>query len=445
MSERVIITGVGTVNPVGIGWKNFWNGCLAGHSVVKKIPDIWKHYARFNSEIWSPLGKIDYNDFFISKRELRCNDPVSILAICATIDALRYADIDLIELNDKNRTIKLDKINRKKIGVFIGTGSGGISTAFRSNSHQLLANTKDKIKKLDNANGKTFKSVLNNMIHPKKYNFFTASMFMPNTIASKIGVKLSINGPTRSFCSACASSTVAIGNAYRAIKDREIDIAIVGGSEYFNDHYGTCFRAFDIIKAIADSVETICPFDVKRKGFLFTEGGAGILILENLKHAEKRNVSGIAEIVGYSENSDSYSMMAPEPGGKQIASVLDSVCEQSKLKTEDIDYINPNGTGTISNDSIEAKVIKKIFGAKPYINATKSITGHVMGASGAIETIVTALSIKNQTSHICKNLTNPIEDLNFIFKEGKLAINNAIKLSNGFGGHNCAVALKRIS
>jgi 3-oxoacyl-[acyl-carrier-protein] synthase II len=286
--------------------------------------------------------------------------------------------------------------------------------------------------------------MVSQMIYPRKFNYFIVSMFMPNTIVSMISTKLSIHGPMRSFNAACASSTVAIGNAYKAIKNNEVDIAIAGGSEYLNDCYGSNFRAFDVMKTIAKSAEKICPFDKKRDGFLFSEGGAGILILENLGHAKNRNVSGIAEIIGYAENSDGYNKLAPEPEGKYIAEVLDLAFEESNLRGKDIDYINPNGTGSLQNDSIEAKIIKNKIGSKPYISATKSLTGHVMGASGAIETIVTALSIKDQTSHICKDLTDPIEDLNFVLEPKKIDIYNALKMSNGFGGHNCALVLKRI-
>ena len=183
--------------------------------------------------------------------------------------------------------------------------------------------------------------------------------------------------------------------------------------------------------------------DQKRSGFLFAEGGCAVLVLESLDHALSRGGTPIAEITAYAETFDAYSAMAMDPSARQIEAMLGMLLAGAHLPAEAINYINTHGTGTIANDDIEAGVIERMFGKRPAINATKSFIGHTVGAAGAIEAAVTALSIRDQKVHGCANLTDPVRDLNFVITARSLAVNHAVSQSFAFGGHNAALVLSK--
>jgi 3-oxoacyl-[acyl-carrier-protein] synthase II len=273
-------------------------------------------------------------------------------------------------------------------------------------------------------------------------------MSMPNTAAATLGIKYSLHGSNITVCNACAAGTTAIGRAYLAIRGGEADAALAGGVEYLRDDYGGIFRAFDAAKTLVDAGEDPSkanrPFDKARTGFLFAEGGAAILMMESLDHALARGARPLAEICSFAETFDAYSMMSPDPSGKHIELMLRAALTQAGITALDIDYINAHGTGTVVNDDIEARTIERIFGDKPLVNSTKSLIGHSVGASGAIEVAVTALSIQSQTTHICKNLENPILPLRFVREAKAYPIQKALTQSFAFGGHNAAVVLSRL-
>lgn len=455
-NRRVVITGSGTINPIGLNTENFWENCISGKTNVQKIPEQWFNYSNFNSKIWSPLPRIDYSKYSITDIEEKQNDISTLLSISCSFQAIDSAKLKYTKIDDKKNTFKIDSIDNKKAGVFIGTGIGGVNTLGSCFAYQILNNQKSLLNDLLNSNEiKSNKkiqeeliSIINNIILPKRFNPFAVSMIMPNASGSKIAIKFNLQGMNNTFSSACASGTVAIGNGYNKIKNGEIDLAITGGVEYMHDEYGGLYFAFDTLKTLlnsdkyADIEKANKPFDKNRSGFLYSQGGCGILILEELEHAKKRAAPVIAEIIGYSENCDAHNIMMIEESGQLIKRMINQLLKESGISKEDVDYINAHGTGTILNDEIESKIIEEMFGKKILINSTKSIIGHTLGASGAIEAIVTALSIKDKKTHICKNLEYPIRDLNFVTKAKEYSINTAISQSFGFGGHNSAIALK---
>jgi 3-oxoacyl-[acyl-carrier-protein] synthase II len=242
---------------------------------------------------------------------------------------------------------------------------------------------------------------------------------------------------------------VAVGNAFRAIRDGRVDVAVSGGCEYFADEHGHIFRSFDVsgtlVRDYADSETANRPFDEKRSGFLFSQGGAAALVLEELEHAQRRGAPIMAELIGFAETFDAHSMMSLAPGGKQIERMIHAALDDADLSPDDIDYINAHGTGTRNNDEIEAGVIDRVFGKSVRVNSTKSLLGHTIGASGAFEALVTALTLRDGMTHICKNLDTPLLDLNFVRNTDRFDPQIGLSQSFAFGGHNAAVVLRRFN
>ena len=445
MSERkVVVTGLGTLNALGTNVCEFWANCLSGETSVSPIPEKWNRYAQYNSKYWSPLPDIDYTDYGITKNEVRQSDPASLLAAVSVGEALENGGVESEIVDGKLNMCQLVDIDPYRSGVFIGTGQGGLHTAMANESHQILALTKKRLASLLSnpeleLNG-AIAEVLDDMHHPLRANYFSVGMSMPNSTAANLGIKYALKGANETYAAACASGTIAIGKAFRAIRSGRLDFAICGGTDYLYDEYGAIFRGFDIPKALTteegppDSVSR--PFDEDRSGFLFSQGGAGLLVIEDLEHATRRNAAILVEITGYEETFDAYNIMMPEPDGSEIRTLLTRILDSSGVVADEIDYINAHGTGTAKNDPIEAQAFADVFGKKPCINSTKSLIGHTIGASGAIEAIVSVKSIGDQTVHVSKNLEKPIMDLNFATETRELPVRRALSLSYAFGGHN---------
>lgn len=441
--EDVFVTGLGIVSPIGITVDSFWKSCIESKSNVKKIPDEWNHYSKYNSGIWSPLPDINFKEYGFSRLDLLQKDPVSLITLMASEEALKHANISSVVIDKKNKQFELNGIKSDKTGVFIGTAAGGVYSFLKNNAcHMLDSFTSGLINE-----GTKIESI-EKLVHPKKINPFVVSMLMANSIASSIGIKYSLHGVNRTITQACSSGTSAIGYAYQAIKSGQIDFAICGGAEYLYDDYGGIYKGYDIARVLANKHKNINqsnrPFDQERSGFLYSQGGSGVLILESRKSVEKRNADVLAQISGFAETFDAFSMMSISPDGQMIKKMIRNALSEGNLNLEDIDYINAHGTGTELNDEIESKVIEDLFIKKPLVNSTKSLTGHGLGVSGAIEAIVSVLSIQNQTTHICKNLKNPIRDLNFVITNNPHNIRHVLSESFAFGGHNAALVFSKV-
>lgn len=444
MTRRVVITGTGIVSGIGTSTDEFWRNCLDGNTVVESIPSQWTLYERFKSTLWAPLPAMDYGERGITRPQRMQHDPVSLNAILAAREATAAAGWPLSEGGEGHQA-----------GVYIGTGIGGSHTFLDNHRHPVCFETRKRLCALleDNTLSAGHREALGEVVelmqHPRRINPFMASMYMPNTVAASLGIEFSLRGPNRTYCQACASGTVAVGEAFRAIRRGEVDAALAGGSEYFYDHHGYLFQAFDVAGTLVqdcDDPETAnCPFDERRSGFLFSQGASVILALESLESAVERGAPILAEITGYGESFDAHNMMAMAPGGEQIEWMIRSAVADAELTLERIDYINTHGTGTPSNDRIEADVLGRLFGKRPLVNATKSLVGHTIGASGAMEAAVLALSLRHQTTHPCRNLRTPIADLNFVSSSGDFNLANGISQSFAFGGHNAALVMSRFS
>ncbi len=443
---------MGVVCSLGESVEEFWRNCLAGYSPVSMIPDHWSLYADYKSNIWSVLPEIDFSKFGIRRVDLLKYDMSSILALCAAKQAVEQSGwrVDLVD--KKNQTYAIGELGPDQAGVFIGT-SFGVSSLLEADANQILSRPTQALRsaaedlQLDADGQAAINSFLDTLPHAPKYHPLTVAKLMPNAVSAALGIKYSIKGPTNTLAMACAAGTAAVGHAFRAIRDGYVDLAMAGGSEYWNDYYGGIFRAFDLASTLVgrdlDPALANRPFDKDRSGFLFSQGGAAVLILEELGMARQRGADILAEVAGFAETFDAYNMMSLAPEGAEIERMLSKVLKDADIEAGQIDYINAHGTGTALNDEIESSVIERVFGRKPRINSSKSLLGHTIGASGALEAVVTVQSLRDQTTHACHNLVNPVSDLNFVRDVEPGEFTHACTHSFAFGGHNAGLILKR--
>lgn len=426
--RRVFITGIGMIGPLGENTKIFWQNCFNSFNVATPIPSHWNDYADYESGIWAPLPSINLATYGITRLDQIQLDICEQLAIASSLQALTDTGLSIKSSGAKKNTYTLSEINASRTGVIIGTGAGGITSLISAQASHFFSNQKSEIDR---------------PIH--RFNPFVASMMMPNACSSAVGARFCLTGLNRTVCSACSSGTTALGYAFKAIQQGIIDCALSGATEYLGDQFGGIFRSFDSAKTLlkGNDNSSNCPFDMKRNGFLFSEGGAAVLFLEEASHALSRNAPVIAEIIGFAERFDPYGSMTLEPQGHLIEEMLYEALDDAKVNSSEIDYINAHGTGTIVNDEVESMIIEKIFGNKVLVNSSKSLTGHTIGACGAIEAAITALSLNRSKIHPCLNLINPIRPLNFPRKTVSLPIKFALSESFAFGGHNSVLVFKR--
>ena len=418
MKRRVVITGIGPVTSIGIGIENFWKNILNGS--IPEIKKISEDRAKTKSKVYVPFPEFSITDYEIP-RYYRFLQPEDKAAILAAKLALEDAGIDI---QSNNKKFKIS--GTSEISTIIGTGFTGLETAF----HSYLAHLG-----IDYMSHRQQKKV--------SFNRMVIPLLMSNSPAAWVSVLFGLKGESFTANASCASGTYAIGQAFRKITGGYSDIILSGGVENLQDENFAILRGFDVLGALTKNPKGLPqPFSKDRNGFLFAEGGGCILVLEELTHAKKRGAGIYAEILNYESNSDAHNIVQIEPSGKQIINLLKAL-----ISSEKIDYLNSHGTATTTNDEIEAKTIVNYFGDmsnQPLINSTKSILGHTIGASGAIEAAVTALSVFADKVH--KNHSqNDIENLNLAKETTSLIIDKAVSVSYGFGGHNAGLLLGKFN
>lgn len=437
--NRVFVTGLGSVSTFGTGVDALWRGCLNGKPHYEKIPEHWKQVSPFNSDIYSPLPGLDYFNHSLSRIEQLQADTAVLNLLVACSEAIKNAALGVSTVCKKTNRLSIDEISDPySAGVFMGTGNGGVNSLLENYRHFTL-------NKMLTETPETFPSELRRILAvPQRLNKYTTARGMPNAVAASVGIKYGIKGIVNAFCYACSSSTIAIGNAYEAIRSNRVQLAIAGGTEYATDHLGCSFRSFDVANTLASEQDGILhgPFDKRSNGFLFSEGGAGALILESESSMVSRGAEPLAEIVGFSETFDAHNIMAPIEDGFELKRLLRNLLEQSGVNADEIDYINAHGTGT-KNDGIEAEAFQGVFPHRPICNSSKSIFGHTLGASGVLESMVTVLSLKNGTVHESAGVDNVIESINLVRSTQKYPIKTALKISSAFGGHNAALLFRK--
>lgn len=409
MERRVVVTGIGAVTPIGNNVEDFWKGIKNNQVGIAPITkfDTTDFKVKLNAEIK------DFNaaDFMDAKSAKRMDD-FSKYAMVASMEAM------------KNSGLEITEENADRIGCIIGSGVGGTIT------HE------DMVLRM-NEKG------------PKRVSPLFVPMYIVNMAAGNICIHFGIRGKSLSVSTACASGTNAVGEAFRAIKYGEADAVLTGGTEASMAPCGVAgFVSLNALNFTDDPEKASIPFDLERNGFIIGEG-AGMLVLEELEHAKKRNADILAEVVGYGSTTDAFHITLPREDGSGAAKAMVLAMKEADVKPEDISYINAHGTSTHANDLTETKAIKLAFGdyaAKVPISSTKSMIGHLLGAAGAVELITCVKSIQESYIHPTVGLKTPDPecDLDYVPGEGRnIEVNYAISNSLGFGGHNASVIIKK--
>ena len=408
--KRAVITGVGAVTPVGIGkdemWKNIKDG-VSGIGIISKFDPT-----DFACRVAAEVKDFDVTKY-IEKKEAKRMDLFVQYAVAAAKMAVEDSGIDM-SAEDPTRC-----------GVIAGSGIGGIGTLCEQ--HKKL---------LDRG--------------PSKVSPFMIPMMISNMAVGQIAIAFNCKGVNLTTVSACASGTDAIGQALLAIRRGDADVIFAGGSEAtINELALAGFASMKALTTRNDTPDKACsPFDKNRDGFIMGEG-AGIMIIEELEHAKKRGAHIIAELVGYGSTNDAYHITAPAPEGEGGARCMELAVKDAGIEPEAVDYINAHGTSTPYNDKFETAAIKTVFKDHAYklaVSSTKSMTGHMLGAAGGVEGIITALAIEDDYLPPTINYETPDPecDLDYVPNKGREAkINYAVSNSLGFGGHNASIVLKK--
>ncbi|MHB8840854.1 MAG: beta-ketoacyl-ACP synthase II [Candidatus Aquicultor sp.] len=410
MDRRIVITGLGLLSPVGIGKDEFWTSLVNGKSGIETIT----HFDTTNYPTTIAGMVSDFEpSAYIGHKEARHMDRFQQLAVAAATHAV----------NDARLEITPD--NADRVGVIVGSGIGGLGTM--EEQHQILSEK-----------------------GPRRVNPFLVPMMITDLAAGHISIRLGARGPNVCTVSACASSNHAIGEAFQAIKRDTADVMVTGGAEACVTPLGMAsFCAARALSSKNDDPERASrPFDAERDGFVMGEG-SGILVVEELHHAQARGATIYAEIIGYGATADAYHITQPDPSGQGAMRAMDIALKEAGIANNEVDYINAHGTGTEAGDLAETKAIKELFGKYAYdllVSSTKSMTGHLLGAAGAIELIACALAINNSVVPPTINLDSPDPecDLNYVPHTAvKKDINIALSNSFGFGGHNASLLIKK--
>lgn len=408
METRVVITGMGALTPIGNDVDTFWNNAKEGKSGIDFITLVDNNL--IDVKVAGEVKGFDPEPI-ISKKECRRLDRFEQFGIVAADEALKNSGLDL------------EKEDLDRIGVSIGSGIGGLET---------IENECGKL-----ATGKS-----------KRVSPFFVPMSIVNLVAGNVAIKYGLRGPCTSIVTACATGTNSIGESFRTIKHGYADVMVAGGAEAPITRIGVGgFHGMKALNSHNDPKRASIPFDKERSGFVMGEG-AGVLVLESLEHAQKRGAKIYAEVVGYGSTCDAYHITSPAPDGSGAAKAMECAIKEAGIAPEDISYINAHGTSTQLNDKFETIAIKKVFGedTKVPVSSTKSMTGHLLGAAGAIEAIICAKVVEEGFIPPTIGYEVPDEglDLDYVPNEGrKQDVEYALTNSLGFGGHNATLVIKK--
>lgn len=410
MDNRVVITGMGIISPLGIGKEKYWESLVEGKNGISTITrfDVSEYQTKIAGEV-NDFNPMDYMD----RKEAKRMDRFTQFAVAAGILAIEDAGINL------------KKENKDNIGVVFGTGIGGTETF--EEQHKILQKR-----------------------GPNRVSPFFVPMLICNMAAGQLSIQLGLRGPNTTIVTACASSTNAIGEAFKILQRGDAEIILSGGSEAAITPMS--LAGFCSMKAMTTHNEepekASRPFDAQRDGFVLSEG-AGVIVLETLEHAKSRGAQIYAEIAGYGCTADAYHITAPAPEGEGAMKAMERAIKDAGIKPEDVDYINAHGTSTPLNDKFETAAIKNLFGKHAYslsVSSTKSMMGHLLGAAGVVEVIATALTINTGIVPPTINYKNPDPECDLDYVPNicrKMPVNVALSNSLGFGGHNASLVLQR--
>lgn len=411
MKKRVVITGLGAITPLGNNVESFWNGIREGKNGIAEITAF--DLTGFKSTLAAEVKDFD-PEALLDKKEAKRMDRYCQFAMIAAEEAYKDAGLDGADFN------------RERFGVIVGSGIGGLLTIEEQHSRLLEKG-------------------------PGRVSPFFIPMSISNMAAGNIAIKLNAKGICTAIVTACATATHSMGEAFHKIRNGEADIIVTGGAEAPITPLAVAgFISMTALSSSSDPRRASIPFDKDRDGFVMGEG-AGILILESLEHAQQRNAKIYGEVVGYGATCDAYHMTSPAPGGEGGARAMELALDDAGIEHYKISYINAHGTGTPYNDKFETEAIRTVFGEDAYyipVSSTKSMTGHLLGAAGAVEAIVCVKA--TQEDFIPPTIGYQIKDeecnLDYIPNTGRQhRVDYALSNSLGFGGHNATIIIKKWS
>lgn len=411
MENRVVVTGLGVISPVGNEVDSFWKALKEGKSGIDKLTTF--DASAFNSRIAGEVKGFDLSIYNIPKKDMNRMEKFVQFGIAAAKQAINDSGLDM------------EKENKERIGVIVGSGIGSLHVMEAEHNVYLKGG-------------------------PSRLSPFLIPMLIVNEAAGHIAIIYRLKGPNICITTACASGSHAIGDAFRIIQRGDAEVMVTGGTESCVTSLGV--GGFCALKALSkrnnEPQKASRPFDAQRDGFVIAEG-SGIVVLESLEHASKRKAHIYAEMVGFGMSCDAYHITAPDPDGSGAALAMKTALKDAKLNPEDITYINAHGTSTKLNDKIESMAIKLALGShakKVMVSSTKSMTGHLLGASGGVEFIACCLSIKDGIIHPTINYEYPDPecDLDYVPNTARKAeVNVCMSNSLGFGGHNATLIVKK--
>lgn len=411
VKRRVVVTGIGAVTPLGNNAETLWNNIVANQSGIDFITKVNKD--DFPVHVAAEIKDFDPKNF-IDKKDVRKMDLFTQYAVAASKMAVEDAKLTI------------DESNEDRVGVWIGCGIGGMDV-YEEQVRRFI----DK--------------------GYRRVSPFFVPMLIPDMAAGQVSIQLGAKGINSCSVTACASGTNSIGDAFKAVQRGTVDYIITGGTE--SPITNMAFAGFSAMKALSfndDPQKASRPFDKNRDGFVMGEG-AGILILETLESAQKRGAHIYAEIVGYGSTADAYHITAPAEGGVGAAKAMQQALDDAGLAANHVDYINAHGTSTEMNDKFETQAIKSVFGDHAYhlaVSSTKSMTGHLLGAAGGVEALISVKAIEEGIVPATINYETPDEecDLDYVpNKSRKQDVHVVMSNSFGFGGHNACLLFKKIS
>ncbi|MCD6574882.1 beta-ketoacyl-ACP synthase II [Candidatus Aerophobetes bacterium] len=407
--RRVVVTGMGVVSPIGVGLKEFEEGLFAGRNGIRRITRF--DPSGFRSQIG---GEVDVRvEDYLSSKEIKRMDRFTQLGMIATSEALETAGVNT------------DKENPERIGVLVGSGVGGLETIEREKTVLIKKG-------------------------PQRVSPFLVPMLITDIASAYIAIKYGFMGPNFSVSTACATGTHAIGEAFKIIQRGDAEVMVAGGTEAAITPLG--LAGFCSMRALStrndEPHRASRPFDRERDGFVIGEG-AGVLVLEELERAKKRGAKIWAEVAGFGMSCDAYHITQPMESGLGIKIAMENSLKDARINLDDVDYINAHGTSTPLNDKVETVAIKNLFKKKAYdipVSSTKSMTGHLLGATGGVEVIACILAIQRHRipPTINYEFPDPECDLDYVPNESReIRVDVAISNSMGFGGHNATLVIRK--
>ena len=409
MKERVVVTGMGAVTPIGNNIEDFWNGIKAGKTGFGRIRTF--DAAGYKASLAAEVKDFKVTDY-MDKREARRMELFCQYAVAASKEAFKNAGLDM------------EKEDPFRVGVCVSSSVGSLQAMEREEKRLMEKG-------------------------PGRVGPLLVPLMISNMASGNVSIALGCRGKSLNVVTACATGTHSIGEAYRSIQAGEVDVMIAGGAEAAVCPIGIAgFSALTALTSASDPERASIPFDKERSGFVMGEG-AGVVVLESLSHAKARGAKILAEVAGYGATSDAYHITSPCEDGSGAAKAMELAMEEAGVTPEEVSYINAHGTSTHHNDLFETRAIKRAFGDAAYrvpISSTKSMIGHLLGAAGAVEFITCVKSIEEEYIHPTVGLKVPDEecDLNYVPGQGihgevRVALSNSL----GFGGHNATLAVKK--